>query len=147
MASMSLPPPKFESFKRRLRLAAIEAGFVRTTRLGEPILDDTGSQQVNVYRLARHIDPENPWVAERNLRRWLDPRAKTLPSRASRDALARVLGRDPDFFDPKPGVSELREIAAAYSMAELLETRVMRKVWATHEGHYLEPAVKPLVRA
>lgn len=114
---MSLPPPRHESFKIRLRRAIDEEGLT-------------------IAEVARRLDPDDPSRGERNLYRWLSRSSTMLPSRASREALARALGREPDFFDPKLGVAEALEIARAYAVAELHEEVVNRRLWAPPGGPF-----------
>ena len=130
VAAMSLPPPEHESFKIRLRSVMEEQGLT-------------------IYGLARLIDPVNPEAAERNLYRWLSPSSTSLPSLASRRALARALGVDESFFDPRIGVEGMREIARAYAQAELREKVIRRRVWVhpdgPHGGCYLTSLERELV--
>lgn len=114
---MSLPPPPYESFKIRLRRAMADKG-------------------VSIYRLARLIDPDNPKSAERNLYRLLSPSSTQMPSRVYRQALARALGVDEDFFDPRIGVEHSLEIARAYAEAEIREMVILRRLWAPPGGPY-----------
>ena len=120
---MSLPPPEYESFKIRFRQA----------------LD---AQGMSVYRLARLLDPDNPEGAERNIRRWLSPSSTHMPSLASRLALARALGVDESFFDPRPGAEQRAKIARAEEQLDLTLLRVAREVWCPPDGpfggYYLE---------
>ena len=129
---MSLPPPEYESFKTRLRQVM-------------------QAQGMSVYRLARLLHPDNPEGAERNIRRWLSPHSTHMPSLASRLALARALGVDESFFDPRPGVREMNDIARAYATAELHETVVRRRVWCAPGGPfggcYLNAQQRELVNA
>ena len=73
-------------FQQRLLEACEQAGCVRDGR-------------VNVYRLARLMNPENP--PERLIRLWLTPHHPPRPSAASLDLLSRVLGVPPAFFVPE----------------------------------------------
>lgn len=132
MLGMSLPPPRHESFRIRLRRAIDE-------------------QDLTIAEVARRLDPDNPSRGERNLYRWLSPSSTHMPSHASREALSRVLGREPDFFDPKLGVAEMLEIARAYAKAELREEVILRRLWCAPGGPfggcYLTDSERELVEA
>jgi len=129
---VSLPPPRHESFKIRLR-RAIDA------------------QGLTIAEVARRLDPEDPSRGERNLYRWLSPSTTHMPSRASREALAKALGVEPDFFDPRLGAEAMLEIARAYAQAELREEVVLRRVWCApggpYGGCYMTDAQRELVSA
>lgn len=129
---MSLPPPDYESFKARLRRTMVE-------------------EELTVYGLARRLDPVNPKKAERYLYRWLSPGTKRLPHLAQRVALARALGRDPDFFDPKPGAVDMLKVRRAFAVAGFELELAQRRAWCgsdgPHGGWYLTPEQRVLVGA
>lgn len=64
--------------------------------------------------LARALDPDNHDRGERNLHRWLDRTDPTLPRAAARASLARALGKDADFFDPRPTIDSASAAHIAY---------------------------------
>jgi transcriptional regulator with XRE-family HTH domain len=130
---MSIPPPEHEAFKIRLRHLLSERGL-------------------SIYAAARLIDPDNPELAERSLFRWLSPSSTTLPSPASRRALARALGVDEDFFVPSLGADAMLEIARAHAWADLNEDLIRRARWAgvggvSFGGHYLSREQRELIGA